>query len=381
MRWSYRATDMLTGRVLADHVPFSKVRFTDTLSNGGTFTGTYRYGDPKMPIYPWDSIGKTMIWPCRDGVPQGAYVVTSIPNHDQSAPDVPVQGDRFDAILNRREVQHDLNFAAEDVFAIVRDLLRYAGGIATVNTTTTVVDTAAVAPSKALPWLRWSPTLSGVTATRQVSTTTTSNDGWSGTAGKFVGGLLADLIAETGLEYRCDYGWDDGVYWARVTLGIPVGVTRTSDRKVILEFPSKAVPKCTAGADGRDFATRLRVVGKERDGKRPTGVAVNRRLLDLGYPLWDRNITSGAATETPRLAQAASIGLSRASIATGYQITINPDAEPEWGSYRIGDHVVLRVRRGGVQMPDQVQRIGGWTITPSDTGDGETIVPQLIEAA
>jgi hypothetical protein len=197
-----------------------------------------------------------------------------------------------------------------------------------------------------------------------------------------VSGLLADLIAEADFEYRCDYGWEDGVYWARLTLGMPVGVGRNFGRKVVLEYPSKAVPSCSYGAEGRDFATRVRVIGKERDKTRPTGVAINRALLDLGYPLWDRNVTSGAMTESTRLNTAASVALHRQSrIASGFQIVVNPDAEPRWGTYRIGDHVILRVRRGDVLMPDQVQRITGWTVDVDNTGEAETITPQLEEPA
>ena len=48
-----------------------------------------------------------------------------------------------------------------------------------------------------------------------------------------------------------------------------------------------------------------------------------------------------------------------------------------FGSWEIGDFVLLRVKRGGKKLPVQRLRITGWSIKVDDTGLSETITPTL----
>ena len=148
----------------------------------------------------------------------------------------------------------------------------------------------------------------------------------------------------------------------------------------MFEYPSDAVVSASYGADGADFATRVRALGRERDGVRPVGTRVNQTLLTAGYPLLDRNFAPSGATEDTNLSGMAGARLRDSRVASGWSITLNGGAEPTFGTYRVGDNVILRAKRGDVRLPDAALRITGWSVNVDDTGEQETVSPELSES-
>lgn len=384
-RWSYAMTDTRTGEIRAEHVAMSGVKWSDSLDQGGTLTGTVRWGDPKFSANMADDLWRRVIWPCRYGRPMGAFVLTSLPNADMSSPVQQIQCTHVANLAANWELYDDLNFTTIDQLDIFRDLLRYGLGIRTQFSNPIVGSDA----TKNLPWMRLGDGTSGVLRTRQVTTSGASDEGYPGTSGKFIGPLvkaLSELGAEPGVsvspgfEYRMDYGIESGQYWAQWTPGYPLLGRGASDpNRIVFEYPSTAVPSASMGSDGSTFATRVRVLGQERDGTRPNASRTNTALLAAGYPLIDRNFTTTDTTEASTLGDKADARLAQASIMnTGYALTLKGDATPVFGTYNLGDHVILRMRRGGVQLSDVTVRITGWSVDITD--DMETITPQLSAA-
>lgn len=386
MRWSFPMTHFVTGELLAEHVPFSDVRFSDTLDNGGVFSARFPVEEigKRFSLQVKEDLWRCMVWPCRYGVPVGAYVLTSLPDESLSSPTVSVGGQRWDAVLSRREVYHDLNFIGRDQLNIARDLIRYAVGLATHHTEGSIVDPAV--QYKGLPWLRFGLNLSGVVRTVVVSTASGADPGFDGKSGKTVADMLKQLSeigddedADPGFEYRADYGidTDTGELWARMTLDSPtVGRTRFDKNRIVFEYPGKAVVKASYGADGQEFATRVRALGRERDGQKPSFSVLNQSMLDAGYPLLDSNFTVDAVLP-PTLAARARARRRRSKVTSGWSLTLDGTKDPQFGTYRTGDNVILRSSRLGVRLPDVALRVTGWDVQV--VNDQESVTPQLAE--
>lgn len=385
-RWSYPVYWVMSGQLASEHVPFAGVRFTDTLRDGGSFTGRMPAGHPAFSVDAADDLWRYMVVPCRDRRPMGAFILTSLPNEVLDSPTIGVQGVRVDELLNRSELYDDLNFTAVDQLDIARDLLRYWLGYPTQFTASPV--TQGLAAWKQYPWVRLGGGSSGVLRTRQVTTSGASDDGYRGVGGKFMGQLLKQLSelgdepgvsAKPGFEYRWDYGIDSDGFFVQVNFGYPmIGTSKDAPGKIVFEFPGSAVLSASMGVDGSNFASRFRVLGQDREGTRPTESRYSQERLGQGYPLVDRNLSDSSSNEPGTLGDKADAQLTLSStVNTGFALTLNGDGQPMFGTYNLGDWVTLRLKRGGRLLPDKTVRFTGWSVDVDDTGEFETITPQL----
>ena len=390
-RWTYPLIDFVTGERVAENVPFTKVRFSDSLFGKGSFTGEFPVDHPALSPNARDDLGRVMVWPCCNGQPMGAFVLSELPNSDMASQTIPVRADSwFEWLMNRRELYHDIAFLNQDQLSIARDLIRYAVGVETVHTSTPRTDPNI--PYEGLPWVQWGQAVSGVYRTWKPKADSTTGDdgGLDGSKGVKLGKLFMDLsdrggepgsTASPGFEARPDYSVTvDGDFIMRLTLRSPtIGTGRTDSKRVVFEYPSQAVKTCMYGASAKDFATRVRVVGREKNGKTPTAKKVVTAKLNAGYPLVDATFTTDNTVDSTRLSDKAAARARLATVQTGWALTLDGAKDPQLGTYRLGDWIIIRAKRGNRRVPDQSLRITGLEIEVDDSMETETVTPQFQE--
>lgn len=385
-RWSYMVLDTTTRTLVARHLPFTKVSFSDGLSgDGGTFAGECQINHPALSGWVSSDQLRRVIVPCRDGVPQGFYLLTEVPSTDVTAMRQPVRGQRLDWLFSKRAITKTLTFNSIDQNRIIRDLMRWGMGQMTSYASPNQRLEDDVLAAAQIPWITLDPALSGVPRTRQ-ETTGNADDGYPGTSRKIVAQMiqnLTNLRDETGTrgpEYRWLYRMNNG--WPEMMLdsagpSFRVGKPEDSGSNISFEYPGGrrgTVRSASYGSDGTTIVTRGHVIGQKRDTDIPVGMATYDDLMALGYPLIDK-VVSETGVQDQGVLDAKAAGLLWAA-DDAWSLTLDGGGNPSWGSYAIGDWVVLRVRQGATPKRRSM-RITNWTINPSDNGVGEKITPTL----
>lgn len=410
--WSYMITST-DGVVLHRSVPMVNVKFSQTM-DGGTFSGdipqrtfgtatTVQYTDlpgPELdemilddaildpqiatmtrsqgrPVIvesdyePWMRV----VWPCWNGEPWCAYVITGNAGADPVFDEtVTIQGVRADiAMMAMQDIRHNIQFVSVDQFRIYQDLFNYGRGLTTNYSTGPVTGSSARVPQGS--WMRCTfPALSGVVRTRRI-VPGNQEDGYPANARKIIETCLKQLTElEDGFERRVGASINvDGDPEMVVVLGYPrVGYNLP---KVVFEYPSETVRTCTKAKDGSRFATRVDYIGQESNGSRPIGTALDRGALDAGYPLLARIMSASDVSEVSTLTAKAR-GKLTGKVPVSWQVTLDPLRQPVWGDYKLGDHILLRLRRTPVQ--DYTLRIIGLSVDVSD--DGQAVVTPTLQS-
>lgn len=373
-RWSYELTSVNTEVSVADHVPLTGVTFTDSLDGGGSFAGNLPVGFKGWRPLFGNDVMKFVIWPCRDSFPVAAYLVTSM-SWSPGDSHVSIRGTRLDAILSRRVIAHDLNFEQVDQFDIWRDLLRYGTGRVTEFSNPTVTAGAGPLDSRLVPWFRLGPEKSGVKRDRRGD----NDDGYPASSRKVVGAVMKQLAeVRGGFDVRWDAARDPdtGLPYVRPTLGSPVGRVAGQEGNLVFEFPGGNIVSATYAADGADLTNSAHAPGQEAAGSRPVGQGFAPTLLTDGFPLLESVVSSSSTSSMTELNAASDAALRGAD--GSWSIELDGERRPHFGSYRLGDVVVFRMRPK--EMPDwgdRDVRLVGWSVSPDDTGRGERVTPTL----
>lgn len=378
--WTYEGYLLReTGR-LFDQIPFTNVSFDDSLNNGGQFTGELDIDAAvDLGLQNFTSwMTRLVIVPCRDGQPWGAFLWMTTA-YDLQSPKVKIGAKRFDAVFDERNIEGDLVFTQKDQLAIFIDLINYGRGLGTTVTDAIQIPDVGWSGAAAIPWLQFGgATTSGVLRDRTKVVNGQEDDGYRLKGRKAIGAAVQALSElENGFEYRIDYLRDStGQFLAQYTLGYPtVGV----DKSLTFEWPGGNIASGSWAADGAPFKTRVDVIGGMLGDNPYIGTARAYDLMDAGYPYRSEMRTESSITEQATLdAKAAGRLAQIRKMPAGYSIELDGTKEPTFGTYNLGDTVLLRIRRGGV-LTEQKMRLTGWSVKPDSTGVGEKVTPVLAE--
>jgi len=362
--------------IVQRHVPMTGVTFTDSLTSGGGFQGTYEWDFPGTDV---DVINRVCVWPMRDGAPQGCYLLNKKPSTNMLSPAQQVSGVRVDHVLWKRLIRQTLTFLNVDQHDIFRDLMRYGLGLPTLFASPAVNPDSAVSGSMQVPWFRFSSNISGQPLMTRQETPGNTDDGYPGASRKNVGNCLTQLTQiENGPEYKLAYGLDPatGLPYVLVVLGTPrVGHGTDFPAKPVFEFPGGNVLTCSYGADGDTLVTRADVLGQDQGGTKPIGTATWTDALNEGLPLYEDVTSESSVSQQNTLDVKAARRL--AGHTEGWSITVSGQRSPVFGSWEIGDFVFMRVKRLGKKQPISAVRVTGWSIKVDDSGLSETITPTI----
>jgi len=380
--------DTTTRTLLDRNVPFTGVSFSDGLMDaGGTFQGSFPVNWPSFSEWVSSDQLRRVIVPCRDGVPQGLYLLTETPAVSAASQVQPVRGQRLDWLFRYRAITKTLTFSNVDQNDIMRDLFRWGMGLMTNFASPNQWLDDDVRAAAQIPWVVLDSETSGVLRVRQ-ETTGNADDGYPATSRKIVSQMvknltdLRDASGTRGPEYRWLYrtGTDGLPEMVLDTAGPRFVVGKPEDDPngpISFEFPggrNGSVREATYGSDGTVIVTRGHVIGQKQDTTVPVGMASYPDLLNQGIPLMDK-VQSESSVQDNGVLNAKASGLLWAS-DDAWSLTLDGNGNPSYGSYAIGDWVVLRVRQGRTPKRRSM-RITGWTITPDDSGVTEKVTPTV----
>lgn len=372
MLWSYMVTDFRTGALVRDAAPIRCEYFTDAIGVAqGAMSGSVAASldDAADVLGPW----RRVIWPCRDGRPYGAFVVTSLAPFGPRSTSVEFAAQRIDSVLTRREIVSTLVFRQVEQLEIFRDLVRFALSRPVVAVDPVYAAMVTQLPGADVPALRLGSELSGVLRDRL-----DNDDGYQLARHPKVSDMLTNLTQlEGGFEYRLDYGRDSvtGLPAATVRLGYPQLGSATP--VVPLEYPGNIVT-WTYAADTSDTATAFTAYGAGQGVEKLIGeTAYDFTGLDQGMPLLMGSVSS-TASEQATLDAAGRAGLAAHGVNEGWTMEF---AKGSLGTYELGDQAALNIAPC-TRWPTgkrAVVRIVGHRVEPARPGRAEKIIPSVVE--
>jgi len=374
-------TDLTTATVLDAQVPFTGVTFTDSLSGGGgSFTGTIDvdYQGPGFSEWPSNDGLRRVVWPCRDGKPTGAYLLTGVSPAAADATQMRWKGVRLDWILGQRVIVDTLTFISVDQNDILRDLMLYGLCRWTLFSSPAVQRTGML-PQGAVPWFVMDSTRSGVLRTRQ-ETQGNTDDGYPGASRKVVAQMAKNLTElDQGIEYRWLYrlgstGLPEMVLdtgGPRLLVGTPED---TTGPKLTFDYPGGNISSASWGFDSTAIVTSAHVLGQRQDTTQPIGSATYPDLWEQGFPLIEK-VASESSVQSQSILDGKAAGMIHAA-DDAWSLTLDGNRRPRFGEYGLGDYVTLRITRAG-QRRDRSMRITGWSV--SIEADGQEKVTPTVE--
>lgn len=382
-RWSYMITDTTTRTIVARHVPMTKVSFSDSLDGGGSFQAQFDVDRPEFSEWVSGDQLRRVIWPCRNGVPQGAFLLTDLPAVEAATDVQPIRAQRLDWLFGFRAITQTLTFPGVDQNHIMRDLMRFGMGRLTEYAAPNAQLEAEVRPAAQIPWITLDDRTSGVSRVRQ-ETTGNTDDGYPGSARKIVSQMVENITKlEQGPEYRWLYRMaPDGLPEMVLDTagpGLLVGKPEDDPARISFEYPSGRngnIQSATYGSDGTKIVTRGHILGQNRDSGAGAviGTAVYTDLHSMGFPLMDR-VASESSVQNQNVLDGKAAGLLHAA-DDAWALSLDGGGNPGWGTYGLGDWSVLRVRQGRTPRRRSM-RITAWSIAVEDSGRSEKVTPTV----
>lgn len=127
--WSYAATDLVTGRVLATKIPLTVQSCSMQLNGGGSLTGTLNLSEiytANAPFLAALECQRAVLWVLQNGYPVWNGVVWDQPDMTRAQGSMPVTAQTMDSFLSRRVISSTLNYQLVDLFTVAADLIQYA---------------------------------------------------------------------------------------------------------------------------------------------------------------------------------------------------------------------------------------------------------------
>lgn len=388
--YRYAATDLLTGKVLADSLPTLTVQSASAqINGGGSLSGTLNLdGTRQASNLPWLEALRSrrcLLWILADDYPVWAGVVWDRPDMSRSQGTLPVAAQTIDSVLAKRQITASLDYPGTDIFTVFLDLVRYA-----VTKTSPYITTLSPFRGPASPLIASGAQVAGLIFP----------SGAAATAGipwfasylysdlTQVSSAISDLVSSGNLEYYFEPGLDeDGNLCHFLRLSYQ-GLGRQPDEiGYSLTYPGNASDYGyqELGSQGANYIWAT---------AQPNGAAtawlsqyphgVNLADLEAGYPLMEDQAAWNGSVVT-RQSQvdgfADGVAAMRAQGMTQPVITIPGGRLPSPRDVVLGDVAPLAATSPihppapGSKAPglQQLVRISGWTLTPPGPQQPESL--------
>jgi hypothetical protein len=126
--YTYQATDLISGRVLADHIPLEVESFSMQLNGSGTLTGHLTLNELYAVNAPFISAlecRRAVLWVLQDGWPVWAGVVWDWPDTSRSQGVLPISAQTLDSVFSHRLITDTIEYPAVDLGTAFLDLITY----------------------------------------------------------------------------------------------------------------------------------------------------------------------------------------------------------------------------------------------------------------
>lgn len=126
--YTYAATDLISGAVLADRLPLDVQSFGMQLNGSGTLTGKldlnqlYAINTPAVTAL---ECRRAVLWVLQDGYPVWAGVVWDWPDMSRQDGTLPISAQTLDSVWSHRLITDTLQYPQVDLFQAFIDLVKY----------------------------------------------------------------------------------------------------------------------------------------------------------------------------------------------------------------------------------------------------------------
>jgi len=390
--FSYVATDVLTGRVLAESIPLRVQSASRVVSDVGELTGYLPLdANPALSQAYIEALTprRSMLWMLQDGFPIWGGIVWDTPHRDVLSNQLPITAKTPESLLAGRLIPSAAAFSG-DVFDIFRQLVGYGLGQKIPQFA------QVIGPNAGIANLSFQQQEAGVTdeITLGVSNVLQAGgDIYEGTYSNWQTILSAAQTLATADEFEFTFepirDTTGNLGWL-VRLGAP-GIGRYNDPGWKLEFPGN-VQTYGRPVMGSQAANQI-ILTSSANGSGGTYTSqsphgVDAADLDAGFPLVQVATTwSGVGVTSQAQANAyADYLLSAYTAGTMVpSVKIAGGMEPLARQISLGDAVYF-VATSNLDPADPVSkapglqltaRVSGWTVVPPEEGQAEAFTPDL----
>lgn len=356
-RWRYMVEDPLTGFVLAHDLPLSDVTLSESLNRPGGLTGRLPIADPHAdPSILWP--GRRAIYALRDGVIQWGGVLWTV-EVPRGSDDVKIKAEGWLGYWDHRDIWRTRSYTQVEQFDIFAQLVADAQD--TAGSTTPFSDSEGqVDLGIDVVW----DAPSGVLRDRI--------DQYADHQSKNLGDALRELAAvDHGFDFSMEYTLGTETIGKAIRLHFPLrGRDLRGDLSHRFEFEFDTSPASKTNVidrgvihDASGQAWRIRGWGEGIDADRLRSQFVYG-AAGAGYLPLDGHPTWGTVSEQSTLdGHTAAHVVRNARPVRIPSITVDPDRDPTWGTYGLGDIVPVDIiDRSPLSSYTGPGRIVGWSI-------------------
>jgi hypothetical protein len=386
----YAATDLISGKLLADNLPLNVQSFSQQLNGGGSLTGTLNLNElysVNAPAVTALACRRALLWVIMDGYPVWSGVVWDWPDMSRQAGTLPIAAQTLDSVWSHRLVTDTIEYAAVDLYAAFLDLLNY--GLSKQSSYISSVSPAATRPAGYLELMAsngrvarlvvptGSSAISGVpwTASYTYSDLTQISSAWS------------DMTASGNLEYVFSAGLDSSgnlatfVQLAYEQLGRPLGSCGYT-----LTYPGNVIDygyQITGSQSSNYIWATAPPNGSELQWQSQYPYGADLADLDAGYPVMESTVSWQGSVVTTQ-AQVNAFATGQVALVTQGMtlptLTVGGGAYPTLRDIVLGDTTTFAAtsplhppQAGGAPGLQQQLRITGWTLQPPGPQQDETL--------
>jgi hypothetical protein len=126
--YTYAATDLLSGALLADDIPLNVQSFSMQLNGSGSLSGQLTLSEiyaVNSPFLAALECRRAVLWVLVDGYPMWAGVVWDWPDMSRTPGTLPISAQTLDSVWSHRLITDTLEYPQVDLFAAFLDLTSY----------------------------------------------------------------------------------------------------------------------------------------------------------------------------------------------------------------------------------------------------------------
>lgn len=361
--YRYIFADLLTNTILAE-LPLSSVTFNRLLNKAGNFQGFFGLGNENyndQMVLDSTNPGRTALFVERTntkgdvGIVWGGVIWSR--TWQQQALSLQFTGQTFESFFYLEDIRNTIVYANTDQRNILRDLITKMQAYAYRNI-------GIIIPS-------------AFTNSILRSATFNNYEVWTfGSAIEYMIDYDAGFDYSIDCQYNSSSGVIEKVLRTDNVLGAPVDTTQLA-----FDYPGN-IKNFWYPENAANGATTVSGVGAGEGSTMVRTVDTNQHLLDLGYPELVQIFTNKDIALASTLASKTRATLTQLTVPISVPtFEINPEIEPEFGTYQMGDYAKFSLE--SVRFPGGktvVSRIIGWDITPTSS-DSQENVNLVIEGA
>jgi len=394
--FKYVTTDLRTGKVLCDALPLTVQSFSRQLNQAGQLTGNLslqQVTDPANLADPGYAVNqkylaaleprRSVLWVLQAGFPVWAGIVWDWPAMTLQGGQIPISAQTFESLFDHRLITADITYQQVDLFAAFIDLVKY--GISKQSPYITATNPAPPA----------TPDIVAAAAVPQLILPTgpaaVSGVSWSANYTysdlQQISSVWQDMAASGNLEYSFDPGLDGN---GNLAIFLRLGYTQLGrqlpDSGIALTYPGNVTDYGYQRTGSQGGNT---VWGTAPPNGAPlTWISAYPHGYDLtdltdGYPLLETSVSWTGSWVTSQ-AQIDGFADGQLPILTNAMtiptVSVPGDRSPTLRDMVLGDQARFTAtsamhppKPGGKPGLQTLLRITGWTCTPPDNGQTQSV--------